>query len=223
VGAWPVEHLNPELQRLSDEELARQTQAGSLIAFEELVFRYGGRIYAFVLQLCCNTADAEEVTQETFVKAFRAIALYNPRHAFPPWLFTIARRKCIDHHRAALPLSDAPAPDRTDGTNPAELLASQDDKDCLWALARQALPPSQFQALWLNYAAEMKVAEIAQVLNRTRTHIKVMLFRARRTLRRALEESRPGFLSVKPMPGRARRARRDDEVLLHAARSASAP
>lgn len=194
----PAAHLNSELQRLSDEELARQTQAGSLIAFEELVFRYEGRIYAFVLQLCRNSADAGEVTQETFLKAFRTIALYNPNRSFPPWLFTIARRKCIDHHRAAPPLSDAPVPDRTDGTDPADSLAVQEDRDWLWALARRVLPPAQFQALWFNYAAEMKVEDIARVLKRTRTHIKVMLFRARRTLRRALEESKPGFLSMEP-------------------------
>jgi len=196
--------LNSELQRLSDEELARQTQAGSLIAFEELVFRYEGRIYAFVLQLCRNSADAAELTQETFLKAFRTIVLYNANRSFPPWLFTIARRKCIDHHRAAPPLSDAPAPDRTDGTDPADLLAVREERDWLWTLARQVLPSAQFQALWLNYAAEMRVEDIARVLKRTRTHIKVMLFRARRTLRRALEESKPGFLSIEPaVPGSA--------------------
>ncbi len=223
MGALPAERLNSELQLLSDEELARQTQAGSLNAFEELVFRYEGRVYSFVLQLCRNSADAAEVTQETFIKAFRTIALYNPRYTFPPWLFTIARRKCIDHYRAAPPLSQAPALDRTDGTDPAQVLASQEDRDCLWALARRVLSPAQFQALWLNYSAEMKVAEIARVLNRTRTHVKVMLFRARHTLRRALEASEGGFFSANPMAGRAPQGRRGNERLLHTARSACAP
>ena len=223
MGALPARNVNSELQRLTDEELARQTRAGSLTAFEELIFRYERRIYAFVLQMCRNSADAAEVTQETFLKTFRNIALYDPRHAFHTWLFTVARRKCIDHHRAARPLTDAPAPDRADPTDPAEALASQEDRDGLWALARRVLPPAQFEALWLNYAVEMKVEEIAQVLHRTRTHIKVMLFRARRTLRRALEESEPGSLSVNPMAGRARQARRGDEALLQTARSASAP
>ena len=223
MGALPARTVNSELERLSDEELARQTRAGSLTAFEELILRYERRIYAFVLQLCGNSADAAEVTQETFLKAFRNIALYDPRHAFPAWLFTVARRKCIDHHRAAPPLSDAPEPDRADPTDPAEVLASQEDRDNLWALARRVLPPAHFQALWLNYAVEMNVGEIAQVMRRTRTHIKVMLFRARRTLRGALEESEPGFLSLDPMAGRARQARGGGEGLLHTARPASAP
>jgi RNA polymerase sigma-70 factor, ECF subfamily len=190
--------MESELQQLSDEALARQTRAGSLAAFEELVSRYERRIYGFVRQFCSNPSDAAEITQETFLKAFRNIAQYNPRHAFPGWLFTIARHNCIDHHRAAPPVSDAPLPDRAGDGDPAEALASQEDKDGLWTLARRVLPAAQFQALWLTYAAEMRVREVARVMHRTSTHVRVMIFRARRTLRRALEESRPDFLSAQP-------------------------
>ena len=204
ADAWPAGNVNSRLQQPSDEDLARQTQAGSLAAFEELVFRYERRIYGFVLQTCPNLADAAEITQETFLKAFRNIAQYDLRHAFPGWLFTIARHNCIDHYRAAPPLSGQPAPDRADEGDPAETLVSQEDRDGLWALARRVLPPAQFQALWLAYAGDMKVREIARVMNRTSTHVKVMLFRARRTLRRALEESQPDFLTLEPVATRPR-------------------
>ena len=60
------------------------------------------------------------------------------------------------------------------------------------------LPPPHFHALWLHYAEDMEIEGIARVLNRTRTHIKVMLFRARRTLQRSLEESKPGYLFIEP-------------------------
>jgi RNA polymerase sigma-70 factor, ECF subfamily len=213
--------VNAELQGLSDEELARQTKAGSLAAFEELLQRYERRIYAFVLQACRNSADAAEVTQETFVKAFRHIGLYNPRYAFRTWLFTIARRKCIDHHRAAPPPSDSAVPDRADGSDPAEVLAAQEDKDSLWALARRVLPPAQFQALWFSYAVEMKVEEIARVLGRTRTHVKVMLFRARRTLRRAIDESDLTIHTVSTAAERPHRTPR--AALFQKARPASVP
>jgi RNA polymerase sigma-70 factor, ECF subfamily len=213
--------VNAELQQASDDELARQAQGGSLDAFEDLVFRYERRVYAFVLQLSHNPADAAEVTQETFVKAYRSIGLYRRRHAFAAWLFTIARHKCIDHHRAAPRTSAEPVPETLDANDPAELMATQEDKENLWALARRVLPPAQFQAVWLSYGSELKVEEIARVLHRTQTHIKVMLFRARRTLRRALEESKPPHDSVNLLAGRARRAPRRD--LLQTARSASAP
>ena len=175
-----------DIQTCSDEELAGQTQAGSLAAFEELVYRYEGRIYGFVANSCRNGADAREVTQDTFVRAFQAIDQFDCRRGFGAWLFTIARRKCIDQFRAAPPLADEEVPELTDDNDPAELLAQQEERQDLWGLARRRLPESQFQALWLRYAEGMSVAGIAQVLRKTQTHIKVLLFRARQVLGREL-------------------------------------
>src|SRR5580692_2625739 len=95
---------------ISDEELARQSQAGSLVAFEELVRRYERRIYGFIFQSCRRHADARELTQDAFVRAYQAIAQFDSRRAFAPWLFTIARRKCIDHFRLAPPAPGEAAP-----------------------------------------------------------------------------------------------------------------
>ncbi len=178
-----------ELQTFSDQELARQTQAGSLAAFEELVYRYEDRIYGFVANFCHRGADASELTQDTFLRAFQAIAQFDPRRAFAPWLFTIARRKCIDYYRARPPAAAELAPELADADDPAELLARREEGQNLWRLARRHLPEGQFQALWLRYAEAMNVAEIAQVLRKTRTHVKVLLFRARQALRRELERA----------------------------------
>jgi RNA polymerase sigma-70 factor, ECF subfamily len=171
----------------TDQELARQTQAGSLAAFEELVYRYEGRIFGFVANLCSNAADARELTQDTFVRAFQAIEQFDSQRSFAPWLFTIARRKCLDHYRAARPPADEPVPELADLDDPAELLARQEDRHSLWELARRHLPKPQFQALWLKYAEEMNVADVAQVLRKTQTHVKVLLFRARQALGRELK------------------------------------
>lgn len=177
-------------QSVSDEELARQSQAGSLAAFEELVHRYQARIYHFVAQSCRNGADAAEITQDAFVRAFRAIAQFHPRHRFAPWLFTIARRKCIDHHRAAPPAAVELPLELPGGDDPAELLARREDRQDLWRLARRCLPLAQFQALWLKYVENMDVADTARALGKTQTHTKVLLFRARRMLGRELERAR---------------------------------
>ena len=179
--------MDPDFQTCSDEELARQTQAGSLVAFEELVYRYEGRIYGFVSNSCRNGTDAREVTQDTFVRAFQAIGQFDSRHGFAAWLFTIARRKCIDQYRAAPPLADEAVPELTDDNDPAELLARREERQDLWGLARRRLPESQFQALWLRYAEGMSVAGIALVLRKTQTHIKVLLFRSRQLLGRELK------------------------------------
>lgn len=166
----------------SDAELARQTQAGSASAFEELVCRYEHRVYAFVSQFCRNAADAREITQDAFVKAAQSMSQFDTRREFAPWLFTIARRKWIDRLRAAPPPADAPLPEAVDENHPGELLAQHEDQQQLWRLARQCLAPNQFQALWLRYVEDLDVAQIAGVLGKTRIHVKVLLFRARQAL-----------------------------------------
>jgi RNA polymerase sigma-70 factor (ECF subfamily) len=189
-------------QPLSDEVLARQSQAGSLDAFEELVHRYERRIYGFVFQCCHRSADAGDVTQDTFVRAFQAIGQFDTRRAFCPWLFTIARRKCIDHFRATPPPADETPPDVEDHEDPAELAARREERENLWQLARRLLPAVQFQALWLRYAEDMSIAEVAQVLRKTQTHVKVLLFRARRSLGRELENARQTFPRSNEFGGR---------------------
>ena len=73
-------------------------------------------------------------------------------------------------------------PKAADHDDPAELLARQEDHSQIWARARQLLPELHFQALWLRYVEDLDVAQIAGVLGKTKTHVKVLFFRARRIL-----------------------------------------
>ena len=198
-----------DFQSFTDQELAQQSQAGSLVAFEELVYRYEGRIYGFVANSCGNRADAREVTQDTFVRAFQAIEQFDPRRGFAPWLFTIARRKCLDRYRAAPPPADEEVPEMPDENDPSELLARREERRSLWDLARRRLSEPQFQALWLKYAEEMNVADIAAVLRKTQTHVKVLLFRARQALGRELRAVQASGL---PNVGSASRDTPDPET-----------
>src|SRR5437868_2109728 len=95
--------MTRDLASCSESELVRESVAGSLSAFEELVYRYEKRIYGFIFQSCGNSADACELTQDTFVRAFNALTRFDPRYPFASWLFAIARRRCIDFHRARRP------------------------------------------------------------------------------------------------------------------------
>jgi len=187
--------VGSEFQTCTDNELARQSQDGSLAAFEELVYRFEGRIYGFAASVCGNAADAREVTQDTFVRAYQAIGQFDCRRAFGAWLFTIARRKCIDRYRAAPNGAEEPLPELRDEDDPAELLARQEERQNLWGLARRRLPDAQFEVLWLRYVEGMSVAGMAQALRKTQTHVKVLLFRARRGL---AHELKPGHVPGLP-------------------------
>ena len=182
--------MQTETKQVSDEQLASQAQAGTLSDFEELVYRYEGRIFRFVANSFRNPSDAQEVTQEAFVSAFLNLRQFDVQRSFATWLFTIARRKCIDRHRAARPTADGEMPELPDLNDPAVLLSRREAEQDLWATARRSLPELHFHALWLKYAEEMSVKEIARVLRRTQVHVKVLLFRARTRLARKLESQR---------------------------------
>ncbi len=152
-------------------------------AFEELVRRYEHRVYGFALRSTGSPADAAELTQDVFVKVYQAISAYDPSREFGPWLFTIARRKVIDRHRASRP-ELAEMPELLQADDPAEQLARREEGSLLWQLARRQLSCDQFHALWLRYVEEMDVREIARVLQKTSPHVKVLLFRARKKLLR---------------------------------------
>ncbi len=174
-------------QIISDEQLAQRAQAGCAGSFEELVTRFEGRLYRFVVNRCGSRDAAQEVTQDSFVAAYRALERFDGRRSFAAWLFAIARRKCVDYHRRQpLAVAEEYAGGDADGNDPATMLAHRESAGDFWRRVRGALSELQFEAVWLRYAEDMGIPEIAQVLGRTQTHVKVVLFRARLKLEQEL-------------------------------------
>jgi RNA polymerase sigma-70 factor, ECF subfamily len=193
--------VNAKPQARTDEALAAQTSAGSLEAFEELLSRYEARIYSFVLNLCRNAEDARELTQDTFVTAYQRIRTFKPKYRFSAWLFTIAKRKWIDRFRVSDPACENWVNENVpEVVDPASTLEIREAEATLWETARRELKPLQFEALWLRYAEEMDLAEIAQVLGKSRTHVKVLLFRARQALIGKLQTSSAAASQLTPVP-----------------------
>jgi RNA polymerase sigma-70 factor, ECF subfamily len=181
---------------LSDEELARQSQAGSLASFEELVSRHEGRIFRLLARCCGNESQAEDLTQITFVTAYRSLHQYDPTRPFGAWLSVIAHRKFIDHYRKRrLESSVGEFPEPVDANDPAALLDQREQHTGLWNRVRSLLGADQFSVLWLKYQEDLSVREIARLLRRTETSVKVLLFRARQALPRSL---RPAEGQVRP-------------------------
>lgn len=172
------------------EMLVRACQAGSLEAFDALVDRHSGAVYGYLLRLTGNAHDAEDLTQDTFLKAHRGLPRFQSARAFVPWLFTIARRTALNHFRSRRPTEElhpdmataeeAGAPDAMAGR--ADLAGS------LWKAARR-LKPQQYEALWLHYGEGLDIEQVARVMCKTRLNIRVLLHRARQELRRRLSRS----------------------------------
>lgn len=178
----------------SDEELARATQSGDVDCFEELVFRYETRLYRFLARTCRNDEDGADLTQETFVTAYSKIGSYRPSQSFATWLFTIARRKCIDHLRSQSRIQQIDRDEASEQPDPSESMASRDEKADLWRQVREALSADQFHVLWLYYVEDMSLPEMSRVLGRSTFNLKVILFRCRQMLAKRWKVSPPILL-----------------------------
>jgi len=167
----------------SDADLARAAQAGSREAFGELTLRHYPAVHAFLLSLLANRTDAEDLTQDTFLRALTKLHHFDPGQPFRPWVFTLARRLAITRWRRHKPTSTL------DDSIPhphAPTPQSAHDAAALWSLAREHLKPNEFAALWLFYREDLPVKDIARVLKKSEANAKVILHRARTTLREHL-------------------------------------
>jgi len=169
----------------SCEELAEHCQDGDQQAYAELVNRYGSKIHGFLLKLVGNTHDAEDLTQEVFVKAYRSIQKFDTHRPFAPWLFTIARRAAATFYRRIRPTVEIQHETPSDAADPQKQAESRDDCDRIWSCAR-SLKPRYFQVLWLRYREEFSMQEVAEILGTTNINTKVLLHRARSDLAKKL-------------------------------------
>ncbi|MFZ2055499.1 MAG: sigma-70 family RNA polymerase sigma factor [Candidatus Aminicenantales bacterium] len=197
-----------EPQNRTDEELAAQTAAGSRAAFEELVSRYSPRLFYFLRSRSESDEDIEDLMQETFLRVFRHIDRYDPKWKFSTWLYTLAVRLAISRHRAkktnTLPL-DPELPENP-SPGPQENLIQKEEaraRQNIWNLAR-TLNPGEYRALWLRYAEDLSVKEIAKTMNKTQLGVRALLHRSRLKLGQKLRSASPSAALPEAVSARQR-------------------
>ena len=171
------------LEGLSDEKLACKAQAGHSSAFEMLVRRHRDRVLRHLSQRTRHEQDAEDLTQETFLKACKNLHRYDPGRPFAAWLFTIAARLAISHARTRRNAAGTWNLEvASGGQDPQAIIAQREAVSNLWSLARRQLSQKQYRAIYLRCSREMAVKEIAKEMKITPIHVKVLLHRARKRL-----------------------------------------
>ncbi len=187
------EHTNPVGTRTT-LDLVAAACSGSHTAYEDLVARHQEPLYRFLAIRAASSEDAEELTQETFLRAWQRIHRYDSRWKFSTWLFTIGRRLTVSRYRRAqhVTLGDEALVGglESSAADPAHVAGLREERDNLWALARRVLGEEQRMALWLRYAEDLSTREIGEVLHRREATVRVILFRARRRLAGHLESTR---------------------------------
>jgi RNA polymerase sigma-70 factor (ECF subfamily) len=165
-----------------EAELVREALQGSSAAAREIVRLHHRRIFSFLRQMTHQHQDAEDITQETFIKAFKSLHRFDTSRPLANWLFTIARRTALNHFRSSRPWVTIPEETPSESPSPAAQVEEHDQVDDLWAQARRRLPRREYDVLWLRFGENLSTEETAQVMGLTKVHVKILVFRARRRL-----------------------------------------
>jgi len=177
------------LRHMTDEQLARESVAGCSRSFAVLVERYEGRLLRFVGRWASSEHDAEDITQDAFVEAWRCLHRYDDRWRFSTWLYTIASRRAASHFRRRKDATSALVETHEDvgSVQPSCAMEASEQRSRMWQLAEALLSNEQRTALFLKYAEEMSASEIGQVLGKRPGAVRVILFRARERLAAELD------------------------------------
>ena len=174
---------------VDDRALVDAVLAGDRHAFGRLVERETRSVYRACLRILGRPHDAEDVTQESFVAAFRSIRTYRGEGSLRAWLLRIATRQAfrrLSQRRATVELAEIPEPCLADASNePTRVVVELESRrEVREAVA--ALPEPYREVVALRFFADLSLAEVAEAtgrpLNTVKTH-----------LRRGLERLRPAF------------------------------
>ena len=187
----------------TDEELLADFVAGDEQAFSTLVQRHLTTVYSFVVRFVGDAHDAEDIVQETFLKAWKSAKQYREEASkFKTWVLRIARNAAIDHlrKRKYIPFSQF---DTDDGHNmlvetvpdtealPDEVLAKAHDAQVVQA-ALAGLSPDAREIMLLHYTNGLTFLEIGEMLGEPQNTVKSRHHRAMLALRKALPPSDDG-------------------------------
>lgn len=181
------------MHNLSDIECVAQVLDGDTNAFGVLVERHTQRVYALVAGIVGSGDEAEDITQEVFIKAWSNLHKFGHKSAFATWLYRIGYNTAITSKRARL-RERAVALPRGIGELPEEVeqqLFTDVDIASL-EVALEKLPPNQRAIVELHYRHELSLAEVAEVVGSNENNVKVMIHRARRQLALLIKRENDG-------------------------------
>jgi RNA polymerase sigma factor (sigma-70 family) len=203
VGAQGISSTNQGLgaasktgaivESMSDAGLVELVLNGDQDVFAVLVERYKDAVQNLAYRMLGNTTEAEDVTQETFVRAYTQLATYKSAHKFSTWLLSIASHLAIDQLRRrrflALPLEDVPFLEWIvdAGASPEQSALQGERQDEIQAYL-QCLPSKYRAVIVLRYWHDFSYEEIASALNLTPPLVKARLHRARELLARYIHQ-----------------------------------
>jgi RNA polymerase sigma-70 factor, ECF subfamily len=197
--------VGQSLSRVDDTVLIREAQRGNRAAFEELVRQYDQAVLRLALHLTRSEADAQDIYQDAFLKAYRSVGNFRFECSFYTWIYRIVTNLCLDHmRRRQVRKEDAPVvqdaeggeidlmervTDDRSGANPERDLMRRELGGRI-NNALEKLTPRERMVFELKHYHGLKLRTIGEILNTTEETAKNTLFRATQKLRARLADLR---------------------------------
>jgi len=174
--------------RISDEEIVKRVLAGDVGLFELLIRRHDQRVYRTARAILRNEADAEDIAQETYLRAFQHLSQFEGRSKFSTWLLKIAIHETLARHRENarfVDLDDIPESDvpRADARRSPEQIAARSEIREVLQRTIDGLPPTLRTVFMLREIEGMSASEAAEILEISEDNLNVRFHRAKAALR----------------------------------------
>lgn len=172
---------------ITDHQLIEETLGGNTQAFSVLVERYQDFVFTISIRMLRNREEAEEVSQDSFIKAFEALDSYRGESKFSSWLYSIVYRKTLDRIRKnnnsrTIDLVEEITESDIEHIENALHYIQVKERNKLIKKSIEALPEQDAVLVTLFYFDEMSIKEIAAITNLSEDNVKIRLFRSRKKL-----------------------------------------
>ena len=176
---------------ISDRELIDRALSGNRNAYAAILNRYKGMVFSLAFKILQNRESAEEIAQDSFLKAFRALPNFKFESKFSSWLYRIVYTTCMTHLRKKSILTEelnethSEIPE-SQGEN-FDLQLDRKIKKAWIEKALSQIPQEDSHILYLYYFLDLSLKEMGLILDTPEENLKVRLFRARKRLKQQLE------------------------------------
>ena len=172
------------MRYIEDREVIKRVKNGDREAIGLLVERYGDKVFTYFLKLIGDKEEAEDLTSEVFLKAFKKIGSFKDGKDFLPWLLRIARNEGINYMSRNKKLTNL--------NLDASSINAEFERDLVLYEALLSIPSKDRDIILLFYTENLSYKEISEVLGIPVSLVKVRLHRAKKKLKEALEVRNEG-------------------------------
>lgn len=184
--------LIPKRQSETEFELVRKAKAGNLKAYEELVKRYEGKLYALIYKIVGDKEEAKDILQDTFISAFKGLNEFKEKSTFSTWIYRVATNNALmklrKNKKEIIKIDDALMDEKVDWSSNINTSVYKEELKRIMDSAIGSLPVMYRAVFVLRDVDGVSTEETAEILNISTGAVKSRLHRARLYLREELSK-----------------------------------